>query len=205
MKIRWKLFLVIGLAAAVTVVAVSFILYSQFSAKPTYKPAIEIQGNKELVDFTLIDQSGNPFTLSSLKGKAILLYFGYTNCPDVCPMVMSKFAYVANALGSDADKVAFIFITTDPMRDTPEVMRQYVEQFDPRIIALTGDPQSLLKVWKAYGVYVQYEDTKRNGEYYVGHTAFVLAADKNMIIRFALTPEMPKEEYLQGVRWLLSL
>ncbi|HIQ29518.1 MAG TPA: SCO family protein [Candidatus Caldiarchaeum subterraneum] len=202
--LRSRLLVIIPAAVVIAILA-SFIVASQFSPKPTYEPAIEIQGNKKLIDFTLIDQNGKPFTLSSVKGKVILLYFGYTNCPDVCPIVMSKFAYVLENLGPDADKVAFILVTTDPVRDTPEVMKRYVENYDPRIIALTGEPKAMIDVWRAYGIYVGYETPDEEGNYYVGHTAFVLAADKNMVIKFALTPEMPKEEYLQGVRWLLSL
>jgi protein SCO1/2 len=88
------------------------------------------------VDFTLTDQFGRPFTL--LKGKTVLIYFGYAHCSDVCPLVSSKFKQVIERLGADAENVAFILVTVDPERDTPEVVRKYLSYYSDRIIILLG-------------------------------------------------------------------
>ncbi len=197
------------LAIPIAVVAVALFLYLTAIQSPSstvdYTPSIEIAGNQKLKDFTLIDQYGREFRLSSVKGKVVLLYFGYTNCPDVCPLVMSKYAYLAEKLGPDIEKVAMILITTDPERDSPEVLREYVERYTPRIIALTGPREVLERVWYDYGIAAKAEKPQEEGgQYFVAHTALVIVADKNMVMRFAFTPEMPPEEYLQGVKYLLS-
>ena len=171
--------------------------------QPSYKPAIELPGNEKLKDFTLIDQYGREFSISSVKGKVALLYFGYTNCPDICPLVMSKFAYLEEKLGDDIDRVAMILITTDPERDTPDALRRYVERYSSRIIALTGTPQQIEEVLKLYGIYSE-KSLEEGGEYLISHFALVIVADKNMVMRYALTPEMEPDEYVRAVRYLLE-
>jgi protein SCO1/2 len=121
--------LLVFVVAAVGGVAAGFLVVLLSNQFTGYRPAIEIPGERELAYFTLIDQFGRPFTLSSVKGKAVLIYFGYTHCSDVCPLVLSKFKQVMERLGPDVDKVVFIFITVDPERDTPEVMRKYISYY----------------------------------------------------------------------------
>ncbi len=169
-----------------------------------YKPTIELPGEQTLPDFTLVDQNGNAFTLSSIRGKAVVIYFGYTNCPDVCPLVLSKFATTISRMGADADRVAFIFITVDPERDTPEVMKRYLSYYSQKIIGLTGSQEQVNKVLKLYNIYASKQTPDEKGNYLVDHFALVLGADRNHILRIAFTPEMPAEEYLEGVKWLLS-
>ncbi|MEM4298411.1 MAG: SCO family protein, partial [Nitrososphaerota archaeon] len=118
-------------------------------------------------------------------------------------------------LGERADDVVFIFITQDPWRDTPETLKTWVSRFDDRIIALTGSPEQLEPIWKKYNVAAVYTDEKgnrvdpaeyaRNGKpYFVTHVGFVFVADREHVLRFALSAEMPQEEYLQAARYILS-
>jgi protein SCO1/2 len=101
-------------------------------------------------DFTLTNQQGKPTSLNELRGKLALVYVGYTNCADVCPTAMANFTRVKQALGSKADQAAFVFISIDPTRDTPEVLTQYLSVFDPAFIALTGDLAATQQVAKAF-------------------------------------------------------
>jgi protein SCO1/2 len=169
-----------------------------------YKPAIEIPGERTLTDFTLTDQNGNAFTLSSLKNKAVVIFFGYTHCPDVCPLALSKFKQTIERLGPEADKVAFIFVTVDPERDTPEVLKKYLSFYSEKIIGLSGSPEKVYSVLRLYNIYAAKNPPDEKGNYLVDHYALVMGADRNHILRIAFTPDMDVEEYVQGVKWLLS-
>jgi protein SCO1/2 len=104
-------------------------------------------------DLNLVDQHGQPFALGSQKGNLALIYFGYTHCPDVCPATLGAFAAARRQLGAAAEHVRFIFITVDPSRDTPEVLRTYLAQIDPAIVGLTGTPAAIARAEHDYGVY----------------------------------------------------
>jgi len=200
MRKRFLLLLVVSAALAVAAGAgAAFLMRST-----TYRPAIEIVGERVLPDFTLVDQNNRDFTLSSVRGKAVLIYFGYTHCPDVCPLVMVKYKELISALGPDADRVALIFITVDPERDTPETIRKYLQYYSDHIIGLTGEPSKLAEVLEKYNVYVAKYEPDESGNYLVDHFSLVLGADRNLVLRVAFTPEMSLQEYLDGVRYLLS-
>ena len=106
-------------------------------------------------DFALNDQDGKPRTLADFKGKAVVVFFGYTHCPDVCPTTLSDMAAAMKALGPDADRVQVIFITLDPERDKPELLKSYVPSFDPRFIGLSGNPEATATVAKEFKVFYQ--------------------------------------------------
>jgi protein SCO1/2 len=200
MRRRFLLVLVVGaVLAAAAGAGAAFLVRSS-----AYRPTIEIPGDKVLPDFTLVDQNGRDFSISSLKGRAVLIYFGYTHCPDVCPLVMTKYKQLLDALGPDADKVALIFITVDPERDTPEVMRDYLHYYSDRIIGLTGEPSRVEEVLHKYDVTAVKREPDASGNYFVDHFAFIFGADRNLVLRLAFTPEMSLQEYLDGVRYLLS-
>jgi len=206
-------FLALILIAIVAVATVGGVLFLQAQAR-TYVPAITIQGSKQAPDFTLVDQYGQPFTLSSLIGKPVLIYFGYTHCPDVCPAVMAKYAEAIQGLGSDANKVVFIIITTDPWRDTPDVLRSWLNRFSTSIVGLTGSADQVSHVWGDYGIpapeLVLQNGTKianpsESPNYLENHFAWVYVADRNHVMRVALTPEMSDGDYINAVRYVLGL
>ena len=97
-------------------------------------------------ELTLTDHTGKTRTLADFKGKAVAIFFGYTHCPDVCPVTLSEMAAVANDLGKDADRLQVLFVTVDPERDTPKVLKDYLSSFDPRIVGVTGDEASIARV-----------------------------------------------------------
>lgn len=122
-------------------------------------------------DFALTDHTGKQRTLADFKGKAVLVFFGFMNCPDVCPTTMAEMAGVMQDLGPDADRVQVLFISVDPERDTPELLAKYAPAFDPRFIGLTGDKAAIEKVAKEFRVFYQKSPGKEPGSYSMDHTA----------------------------------
>jgi len=199
-----RLLIIFAVAAVAGVAAGAFAATMSGGLFQGYRPAIEIPGERVLPDFMLVDQNGNTFSLASLKGKAVLIYFGYTHCPDVCPLVLSKYKQTIEQLGPDADKVAFIFVTVDPERDTPEVMKKYLSYFHEKIIGLSGTPEQVYAVLKLYNIFAVKNPPDEKGNYLVDHYALVMGADRNHVLRIAFTPDMKAEEYVQGTKWLLA-
>ena len=128
--------------------------------------------------FRLTDQNGKTVTDVDLKGKWSLIYFGYTHCPDACPSTLFDISEVLGKLGPDAERVSALFITIDPERDTPEQLKEYLSNFNPRLTGLTGDPAAITAVAKEYRVYARKVPTE-NGDYTMDHTALVYLMDKD--------------------------
>lgn len=122
-------------------------------------------------DITLTDQHGQPYRLSEQQGKLVLIFFGYTHCPDVCPVTLSEYRQIKRMLGEQAKNVQFVYITVDPQRDTPERIGQYLQNFDPEFVGLSGSAEALAAVWKAYGVYQQPKESNSAGGYLVDHSS----------------------------------
>jgi protein SCO1/2 len=137
--------------------------------------------------FKLTDQNGQPVTDADLKGRPYLVFFGYTHCPDVCPTTLFDVSEVLRALGKDADRTGALFITVDPERDTPAVMKDYLSSFDPHLRGATGDRGSIEAVEKAYRVYAKKVPTQ-DGDYSMDHTALVYLMDKQgrFVVPFSL-------------------
>ena len=127
-------------------------------------------------DFSLVSQDDKPVTQQALLGHPSLVFFGYTHCPDVCPATLSQITSVFKALGPDAKARAF-FVTVDPQRDTPTVLKDYLSSFDPRITGLTGSPQAVKQIEEAYKVYAEAKPDK-DGTYTMDHTAITYLMDK---------------------------
>ncbi len=129
--------------------------------------------------FSLVDASGKRVTDRDFRGKLMLVFFGYTHCPDVCPAELQNMAEVMDKLGPDAGRVAPVFISVDPKRDTPEALAAYVGNFSPRIVALTGDEADVASAAKAYRVYFRRAGKDAKGDYAVDHSAFIYLMDGN--------------------------
>jgi protein SCO1 len=128
--------------------------------------------------FKLTDQNGKPITDRDLKGRPSLVFFGFTHCPEVCPTALFDISEVLNKLGPEVSKVNAVFITVDPERDTPGVLKDYLSSFNPRLVGVGGDAEALAAVAKAYRVYYKKVPTK-DGDYTMDHTAIVYLMDKN--------------------------
>lgn len=146
-------------------------------------------------DFQLNNQHGEPFRLSDQRGKTVLIFFGYTHCPDVCPVALSEFRQVKKQLGDLADQVEFVFITVDPERDTADVLGQYLANFDPTFIGLSGTPDQMEPVYKSYGVYHEKTETGSASGYLVDHTArmYVIDSQGNWRLTYPFGMEVEKQ------------
>jgi protein SCO1/2 len=169
-----KIIIVVGLLIAVTS------LYLLLSIKIPEKPLAGQGGggNADVQiggDFELIDQDAKIFNSDSLKGKLSLVYFGFTFCPDICPMSMQKLTEVINTLRQYQVDVTFVFVTIDPERDTPEVLKEYLKNFDNKFIGLTGSKEQIQQVADQFKVY--YSKAHDQGNYMVDHSSFTYLMD----------------------------
>lgn len=160
------------------VLAVTVIVVLGFRRPYTFHGTV-ISPPLPVSDFALQTANNETFRLSDAKGKVVLLFFGYTSCPDVCPITLATFKQVYEQLGDDAQKVRFLMITADPARDTPEKVAAYVTRFNPEFIGLSGNLSDLQPIWDELGVFVEKQDTGSAAGYLVSHTASVYVLDPN--------------------------
>jgi len=139
-------------------------------AAPSFK-AIDITGAEYAQGFDLPDADGQRRTLADFKGKVTLVFFGFTQCPDVCPTTLLEIAAVRKALGADGERVQGVFVTIDPERDTPEVLKAYVDNFGAGFVALRGSMEETAEVAKAFKVYYAKVPSQTPGSYTMDHTA----------------------------------
>lgn len=132
---------------------------------------IDITGADYARTLSLTDQNGQRRTLADFKGKVTVVFFGFTQCPDVCPTTMAELAQVKAALGQDGNRVQGVFITVDPERDTADVLKTYMKGFDPSFVALRGSPEEIAATAKEFKVFYAKVPGKIEGSYSVDHTA----------------------------------
>ena len=155
-------------------------------------------------DFALTDHHGKPRTLADFKGKAVVVFFGYTHCPDVCPTTMAEMAAVMQELGPLADKVQVLFITVDPERDTVELLSKYVPAFDPRFLGMVGTKEQTEKVAAEFKVFFQKVPGKEPGSYTMDHTAGSYVFDPQGRIRLFIRHGQGAAPIAQDLKRLLS-
>lgn len=153
------------------------------SAPPPAFTNTDVTGLAYAQDFSLQDFNGKLRTMADFKGKAVVIFFGYTQCPDVCPTTMYDLANVMKQLGPQADKVQVLFITVDPERDTAELLSKYVPAFDPRFLGLRGDMAETKKVTGDFKVFYQKVPGKEPGSYSMDHSAGLYIYDPQGRIR----------------------
>ncbi|BEV17496.1 SCO family protein [Herbaspirillum sp. DW155] len=164
----------------------------------------DVTGLDYAKDFALTDHNGKPRTLADFKGKVVVMFFGYTQCPDVCPTTMAEMSNVMKELGPDADRVQVLFVTVDPERDTQEVLAQYVPAFDKRFLGLRGDLQQTEKVAKEFKVFYQKVPGKQPGSYTMDHTAGSYVFDPQGHIRLFVKHGQGPQTLAHDIKLLLS-
>ncbi len=158
-------------AASVLLAGAAGLLTACSESKPQFT-AIDITGADYAKDFQLTDHNGQARTLKDFQGKIVVMFFGYTQCPDVCPTSMTELVEVKKLLGADGDKLQGLFVSVDPARDTPEMLKAYMANFDPSFIALYADtPEKLAAVAKDYKVYYKKVEGKTPTSYTMDHSA----------------------------------
>lgn len=174
MKTRTRILLVVGIAAVI-IAAGAFAISLVEESMPVSETADTATGAAVGGPFALEDAQGQTVTDQHFRGKWMLVYFGYTFCPDVCPTTLTNIAQALVQLRGNANALAPIFITIDPKRDTPKVIGDYVKAFDPRIVGLTGSEAQIAKVAQEYHVYYAKQPNSGDGknDYLVDHSSFV--------------------------------
>jgi protein SCO1/2 len=171
--------------------------------KPKFN-AIDITGADYAKGFTLTDHNGQRRSLSAFKGKVVVLFFGYTQCPDVCPTSMSELAEVKRLLGADGDKLQGVFVTVDPARDTTELLKAYMSNFDPTFVAFTPSPEELIEVAKDYKIYYKKVDGKTSTSYTVDHSAGSYVYDTQGNLRLYSRYGVGPQVLAQDIQTLLT-
>ena len=164
----------------------------------------DVTGLEYAKDFALTDHNGKLRTLADFKGKAVVIFFGYTQCPDVCPTTMAEMANVMKQLGPQAEKVQVLFVTVDPERDTPTLLSKYVPAFDSHFLGLVGDNAATEKMAKEFKVFYQKVPGKEPGSYTMDHTAGSYVFDPQGRIRLFLRHGQGTEPIVHDLKILLS-
>jgi protein SCO1 len=179
------------------------------SALPLGGPSASGQGSlveppTALADFALTSQTGAPVRLSDLRGRAVLLFFGFTNCPDVCPLTLGEFKAAKRLLGAEAERTAFVFVSVDGERDNAERLRAYVGAFDPAFIGLQGDAATLDRIAPEFDLVYRKQDSGGSGGYAMAHTATSFLIDPAGRLRVVFPYGTPAEALATDIRAFLA-
>lgn len=156
-------------------------------------------------DFTLTDQNNQSVTLSALRGNVVIIFFGYTNCPDICPATLSDMQLLYNRLGDDGNHVRMIFVTVDPERDTSDKLKRFVERFDSRIIALSGETSALNTMYAAYGAGATRRELANSAlKYAMDHTSTMTVVDKQGMRRLLIGFASNLDDTASDIRALVN-
>lgn len=170
---RKKLFKVLIGILVMIIVLWGVILYVHLDQN-TKSDYYGMVSEREAPEFTLTDQDGAKVSLSDFKDKVVLIFFGYTHCPDICPMTMSVINNVMDQLGDQADRVQVVFVTIDPERDTKDKLKSYIPYYNENFIGLTGTPEEIDKVADDYNIFYSKEEGESSSGYLMGHGSSVL-------------------------------
>ncbi len=158
-----------------------------------------------LRNFALTNQDGQPIQLSDLRGKTVMLFFGYTHCPDVCPVTIADFVQLKKKLGGNAEKTVFVMVSVDGERDTPAVLKNYMRSFDTSFIALTGESDKVRALTADFGAnFINQQKTGTQESYLVAHTAFSYLIDAQGRWRMAYPYGMPTDDMAKDIQKILS-
>jgi protein SCO1 len=162
----------------------------------------DISGHMPDLAFRLTDDHGKPASAADFHGKVTLLYFGYTHCPDVCPLTLAHLHVIMQRLGPLADDARILFVSVDPARDTPTVMHEYVNAFDPRAVGLTGPAPDIEALVKRYRSAFTREPDRGNGNYDVSHSSAIYIFDRDGKARLLATPDDAQDKLVHDLHLL---
>jgi protein SCO1/2 len=192
----------LGLWALVVALAAVALTACGDKKRPVFQGG-DITGTQLGKGLALTDFNGKPHTIKDFAGKVVVVFFGFTQCPDICPTSLVKLAETMNLLGTDANHVQVLMVTVDPERDTPDILKQYVTAFNPRFLGLTGTPEEIRQVaasFKAY--YAKVSET--DGTYTIDHTASFYLFDKKGESRVLASNDMTAAALAQDIKTLLN-
>lgn len=163
----------------------------------------DISGTKLGQGMTMVDDSGQPRTLADYKGKVVVVFFGFTQCPDVCPTAMAELAQTMELLGKDAEQVQVLMISVDPERDTPPVLSEYVKAFNPAFVGLTGTPEQLSKTAKSFKAYYAKSPGATPDQYSMDHASSFYIIDKDNEARVLVSGNAPAKDIASDIQQLI--
>ena len=190
-------------AIAVVVIALTLAACDQEALRPKFQ-ANEGTGANWGRDFELIDQNAVPRSVADYRGKVVLVFFGYTSCPDECPTTLAKMAQAVNRLGSDGDRVQGLFVSVDPSRDTPAVLGQYVRAFHPKFVGLTADQATIAATAKEFKVSYDSRNPDKSGIYVVDHNTVIFVFDGTGRLRLLTRADMGVNAMVHDLNLLLQ-
>jgi protein SCO1/2 len=176
----------------------------RISGSRTPFKSVDVTGAPMGGELRLTDHNGKPRTLAEFRGKVVVVNFGYTQCPDVCPTTLADLSSAVKKLGPDAARVQVLFVTVDPKRDTPELLKQYVPAFNPDFLGLWGDAAATTKVTKDFKVYAQAREGRAGEAYTVDHTAQSFVFDPGGKLRLVMGYGMKPDDMAADLRLLLN-
>jgi protein SCO1/2 len=182
-------------------ILVAFVLGWQW-LRPYALHGILLQSPQPANDFVLDTSAGKPFHLSDFRGKVVLLFFGYTTCPDVCPMTLVELARTRQRLGQQAEQVQVILVTVDPARDTPERLARYLAAFDPSFLGMTGTPAAIAAVATQFGVFFAHQQPDEGS--LVDHTGTITVIDPAGYVRLLFSPNTSSADMAADLRYLIE-
>ena len=190
------------LVAAFIVALVTLVACDQSASRGKFL-STDITGVDWGRDFHLVDPSVVPRSLRDYRGKVVMMFFGYTNCPDQCPLNLAKMAQAVERLGPDGQRVQGLFVTVDPARDTPEVLEKYVHAFNPSFVGLSADAVTLAATAKDFKVYFAPEKADASGRYMVTHNGSIFVFDRQGRLRLLMNDTTPIDTMVHDLKMLL--
>jgi protein SCO1/2 len=166
--------------------------------------ADDVSGVMPPLEFTLAGRSGVPVTAADVRGKTVLLYFGYTHCPDVCPATLTKLAQALKRLGPEAAATQVLFVSVDPKRDSGPLLQRYASYFGPQVIGLTGTDDQLTALTKRYRVAYRRDAPDVHGDYAVYHSSAVFVFDRDGHARLLVTPDETSDQLAADLKALIG-
>ncbi len=198
MKINPRLSTLGGIAALLLVAAGIYFL------RPHTFHGTVLQSPDEAYDFTLNVADGKTVRLSDFHGKLVLVYFGYTFCPDICPATLGAVTQALKSMGKKADEVQVIMISVDPERDTPEKLAQYVHHFNPTFIGGTSSPEEIAKIASLYGIFYEVSSkTTSKGDYLIDHTATLMVIDREGYLKLVFPFGVTGNDIADDLKYML--
>ena len=193
-----------GWLAAACALAVFTLAGCQPAPQPPAFQATDITGATFARDFRLTDHNGQVRTLADFRGKVVAVFFGYIHCPDVCPTTLADFAAALQQLGPQADQVQVIFVTVDPERDTPDLLKQFVPAFNPGFLGMVTDAETLRQLAKEYKVVYQKTSVKATDDYLIDHSAGTYIYDPQGNLRLLMPYGSSPDVIAQDLKTLLA-
>ena len=172
-------------------------------AKPQFA-SIDVTGADYAKDFALTDHNGQPRSLKDFQGKVVVMFFGFTQCPDVCPTALAELSEVKKLLGKDGERAQALFVTVDPERDTPELLKAYMANFDPSFLALRASPEQLAAMAKDFKLYYKKVEGKTPTSYTMDHTAASYVYDPQGRLRLYTRAGTGAQALASDIRMLLA-